>query len=139
MFLDLFAGTGQIGIEALSRGAANCVFVDNDPQAMALIKANVAKLKGDNYTLIHQEAEAALATLSCDFDLIYIDPPYTYGKVETLLSAILAGNKLKDDGLIILEQSITEPLILPTGLTLYKTKKYGKTNIYYMITASLDA
>lgn len=133
-FLDLFAGTGQIGIEALSRGAKFSVFVDNDIDAVSLIRHNTSKLKADNHSIIQQNAYTALDMLKEKMDIIYIDPPYTYTDLNELLEKIVEKNILNyDDGIIIVEKSATDEFKIPEGLCLYKQKKYGKTNIYYLI------
>jgi 16S rRNA (guanine(966)-N(2))-methyltransferase RsmD len=106
--LDLYAGTGAIGIEALSRGAAQVTFVDSDRRAEALIRANLARCGvEDGYAIIRAAAARAVATLGASptfvpFDIILLDPPYDHPPADALadLDRLLAG-----DGVIVLEHA----------------------------------
>lgn len=134
-FLDLFAGTGQMGLEAISRGASKVIFVDNDADAIALVKENLQKLKeltSTDHQLYHRSASEVIEMLSDPADVIYIDPPYTYGETYRLLEQIAKHKCLQDGGLLILEQSVSEPLTLPDTWEVVKTKKYGKSHIHYL-------
>lgn len=108
-FLDLFAGSGAIGIEALSREASFCAFVDNDPRAIKCIRENLAFTKlEDGALVIQKNALAAIAELSIKkyrFDIVYLDPPYKAALEEETLR-LLAGSGITDrDTLVILEAS----------------------------------
>lgn len=99
--LDLFAGTGQLGIEALSRGAASCVFIDSDKAAAAIVRDNLKACGLEGQVL---QADAIGYLDSCGkFDLIFIDPPYDSGLYDGVLQKINLVDILSDGGIIICE------------------------------------
>lgn len=100
--LDLFAGTGQLGIEALSRGAKNCVFVDGDREAVALIKENLKKTKLEGQ-VVQGDSLQYLATCRKTFDIILLDPPYGEKFLENAIKCISEIDILAEDGIIICE------------------------------------
>jgi 16S rRNA (guanine966-N2)-methyltransferase len=108
-FLDLFAGTGSIGIEALSRGARSAVFVDAHPASIKLLQSNLQFVgPEDDYRIMHFQAAKALQLLArehCCFDLIFLDPPFAAGLLETTLQLIFAENLLRTGGLLITEHA----------------------------------
>ncbi|MCX6553531.1 MAG: 16S rRNA (guanine(966)-N(2))-methyltransferase RsmD [Candidatus Aminicenantes bacterium] len=109
IFLDGFAGTGNIGIEALSRGAEYVIFIDDLPEAARLIKHNAEKIgiASDFYRVIPGDFNRSIITLGKDgfqFDLIYLDPPYAMLEYANPLKVIFKRNVLKKDGLIVLER-----------------------------------
>lgn len=107
-FLDLFAGSGAIGLEALSRGAAQVVFVEKDFLALQTIKKNIAKLGCErDCKILAIDAKAALKRLKHPFDLIYIDPPYlyTHKNCMELLQTIDDSSLLGPEGLLFLERA----------------------------------
>ena len=130
-FLDLFSGSGAIAIEALSRGAASAVLVENNRDALNIIKQNIHFTKfEDEAVIVKSDAIAYLRGLSkVDFDLIFIDPPY--GKeLEKQAILVLDSKKFTNpDVKIIVEARLEEDLsyIEDTGFVIYKTKNY-KTN-----------
>lgn len=131
-FLDLFAGVGSIGFEALSRGASRVVFVDNSLQAVRLIHAN-SQLLGveDAVMVMKHEAYVAVQRLAkkhLSFDLIYIDPPYDLDSsyIEGLLRSIATHALLRQGGLLFLENSSREEIAVE-GLSLRKRRKFGNT------------
>ena len=128
--LDLFAGTGQIGIEALSRGAATVTFVDSSVDAVKLVKENLAitGLSG-KATVLRADALQFLKTCG-KFDIIYIDPPYKTGLAEDALHLINQFDILKDNGIIVCENIYGN--VLPELMPPYykiKARKYGKIAI----------
>ena len=126
--LDLFAGTGQLGIECLSRGAAGAVFVDQSPEAVKLVKENL-KICGMNAAVFREDALSFLRHCG-RFDLIFVDPPYDAGLYEDVLKTINLVDILSDSGIIIAEarrEAALPDLTLP-----YRKRKevvYGKTKI----------
>jgi len=129
--LDLFAGSGGIGIEALSRGAKTCYFVDKDKDSLACIRENL-KLVGfeDKSFVIPYDVMNALSSLGAKkaaFDIIFIDPPYRMGLEKEALTLISRYGLLKDDGLIIVESSVETPFdyLEDIGLTCVRNKEYG--------------
>ncbi|MGQ0736536.1 MAG: 16S rRNA (guanine(966)-N(2))-methyltransferase RsmD [Acidobacteriota bacterium] len=103
--LDLFAGTGALGLEALSRGAAQAVFIDHDRRAVALVAENAARCGvGERCVIIRATVERALEQASArgPFDLIFVDPPYEFDAVSTVTAAARA---LARGGLLVLEHT----------------------------------
>ena len=126
--LDLFAGTGQMGIEALSRGARECVFVDSSRQSLNIVKENL-KLCSLQGTVISGDAVSYLSRGE-KFDLVFMDPPYDSDLYEKCLEALHQFDILSDGGIIICE-SRQDRTIPGTFLNDYSMKqyRYGKTKI----------
>ncbi len=128
-FLDLFAGTGAMGIEALSRGAVAVTLNDKDRVSQALIKKNLEKLKiSDRVKLTALDGTALDKFTNDKYDIIYIDPPYKAGLNELALKASL--NLLSDNGVIILE-SETKFGAEIKGLEIFDERKYGRVLITF--------
>lgn len=129
--LDLFAGTGQLGIEALSRGARRAVFVDQRKAAADLVKENLRRTRlGDQAQVIQGEYGAYLSRCREKFDLIFLDPPYGETFLENALKRISEIDILSDNGIIVAESPVGKALPgeLP-GLFRKKSYKYGITAI----------
>ena len=127
--LDLFGGTGQLGIEALSRGAASAVFVDQSDRACRLIKENLAKTKLDTVSkIIKNDYANYLQTTRETFDIILLDPPYAEIFLENCLKLITEIDILHSGGIIVCERPLGKDLILEfDGYTRSKDYKYGNT------------
>ncbi len=114
--LDLFAGSGALGIEGLSRGMEKVIMIDKDRQAIQTIKKNVQSCELDNQVEIYRnDAERALKALikrDIHFDYIFLDPPYHRQKLEVILHTIEKSNLLKQQGMIIVEHDSDLSLIL---------------------------
>ena len=127
--LDLYAGSGAMGLEALSRGAAGVVFVEADRDAVRAIERNLDKLRLTGATVVRTEAMTGLAqeaTAGRKYDLVLIDPPYAMTDFDTL--ARYLPRVLADDGLAVLESAArTEPEL--AGLAVRTTRKYGSTRV----------
>ena len=126
--LDLFSGTGQMGIEALSRGAARCVFVDADRAAVRLTKLNLEKtgLKGE----VYQDDALRFLESREKYDLIIIDPPYQSGLYEKVLQRIKDFDKLHTGGIMVVESSADyEPESPGAPYFKLRTYRYGKVRI----------
>jgi 16S rRNA (guanine(966)-N(2))-methyltransferase RsmD len=124
--LDLFAGTGAVGLEALSRGAARAVLIDNDRRAVALIAANVALCAaGDRCAIIRDTAEHALqGQIDGDpFDLVILDPPYDFASMAPVITS--AVRHLAAGGLLIVEHAWRRPLPLAAGARAVRTVRSG--------------
>jgi len=142
-FLDLCAGSGNIGIEALSRGASSVTFVDYSSKSLALIKQNLAKCnldpKSPQVTIIRKSAKQAinlLAEKGKKFDIIYFDPPYDSDIYVEILHEIDNKRIFADEGLIIVEHSHDKILLDSIGrLSLKDTREYGNTKLsfYYSV------
>lgn len=135
-FLDLFAGSGAIGMEALSRGAEQAVFVENAAPCHDVIKRNLAHTKlGDGARLLCMDAAAALDRLAEEnaaFDVIYMDPPYAAGLAEMMLEKILKKNLLSGDGYAIWERAAKLPYTLPAGYSVLREKEYRTTALTFL-------
>ncbi len=129
--LDLFGGTGQLGIEALSRGAKNAVFVDEREDACKLIKENLkrTKLEGQGQ-ICRSDYSAFLKSTSNKFDIIFLDPPYAEVFLENSLNLITQIDILQSGGIIVTERPVEKTLLCNfPGYIRSKDYKYGKTLI----------
>lgn len=132
--LDLFSGSGALGIEALSRGASHVVFVDNSRESVASIKENLAhcKVPSDAYTIIPGDYASALKTLrDRKFDLVMIDPPYGLdlcGKAVELADGLRV---VGYSGLVVVEQRIGEQLTVPCGMSA-DVRKMGQVKLTFL-------
>ena len=127
--LDLFAGTGALGLEALSRGAGHVTFIDSGRAAQKLIRANIAKLRRDaNTTLLSADAARLPDGEACD--LIFLDPPYGKGLGLKALQAAKAKGWIAPDALIVWEESQAQ--IAPAGFTLLDQRRYGDTWVTFL-------
>ncbi len=134
--LDIFAGTGAMGLEAISRSANKAVFIDHGQQAKQLIETNFKRCKFDRqknqHKTINQSAKTALPQLAGQlFDIIFMDPPYSKDLVPELLLIIAQHKLLHNDGIICIEED--KKTILPEVLanfTQIDRRKYGNTVIY---------
>ena len=126
--LDLFAGTGALGLEALSRGAAHVTFVDDGVKSRALIRRNIEICQAQGATkLFRRDARKLGPCPSAPFDLIFLDPPYGKRLGEKALDAALTGNWIAPDALIVWEENV--PVDLTAGITLLDARRYGDTTI----------
>jgi 16S rRNA (guanine966-N2)-methyltransferase len=126
--LDLFAGTGALGLEALSRGAAHVSFVDDGAKALSLIRQNIALCDAQAETrIIKRDARRLAPHEGAAFDLIFLDPPYGKGLGDVALTQAMAGGWIAPEALIVWEESAA--ITPPDGLTLLDTRRYGDTVI----------
>ena len=135
--LDLYAGTGALGLESLSRGAKAAVFVDAALSSCEVIQKNIDLCKmAEETTLIHHDIMSSPfpQSLRTDpFDLIFMDPPYGKESVETTLGKSDFIDLLAPKGIVVVEQSFKESLAEPVnGLDIYRQKKYSKTRISFL-------
>ena len=122
-FLDLFSGTGSIGIEALSRGAKKVVFVDGSRESASIIKNNLLKLK-ESAVVEVISAETYLLKSNEKFDYIFLDPPYNYKEADNLFRIISDRNLLNEGGVIIYEHA-NDYDFSSEYYEIYDTRKYG--------------
>ncbi|WP_299860548.1 16S rRNA (guanine(966)-N(2))-methyltransferase RsmD [uncultured Roseobacter sp.] len=126
--LDLFAGTGALGLEALSRGAAHVSFVDDGRVAQVLIRQNIAKLRAEGQTdLIPRDATRLPVHDAAPYDLIFLDPPYGKDLGGKALVAADAGGWLSQDAFIVWEEA--QPMPAPDGFAPIDHRRYGDTHI----------
>lgn len=128
--LDLFAGCGQLGIEALSRGAAFCTFVENNRQAYKIVESNIKLCNMEGCSkLVFSDALSFLMKKD-NFDIAFLDPPYSAGLIEQVMPKLT--RIMSSDGVIICETSKDKELPSAVGdWSVSKVKKYGKTKLTY--------
>ncbi len=131
--LDLFAGTGALSIEAISRGAAHAVLVDDGVEARGLIRQNVEALGLGAVTRVFRRDATRLgdAAPNPPFDLVFCDPPYGRGLGEAALASALAGGWLTSGALVVLEEAREAVVALPEGLELLERRDYGTTQFVF--------
>lgn len=135
--LDLFAGSGALGIEALSRGVAKAIFVDSHPESITLTRNNLS-LTGllDSATLLLMDANKALKRFSTEgrlFDIIFADPPYNDKELSHSILKLLADQEyLSSGGVIAFETDSRSELKLPDNLQLSSRKIYGETSLCFL-------
>ena len=134
--LDLFAGSGALGIEAISRGAAFCLFVETDAAARAAIRENTEGLGLNGVTRLHRRSATSLGTrpagMSDPFTLAFLDPPYGQNLIEATLPGLLEGGWLADGALIVCEQGRAEPAPAADGFTLEDERRFGDTRVRFL-------
>lgn len=130
--LDVFAGSGALGIEALSRGAGFAAFVEAHSQAASVIKRNLTDL-GASGEVYRTKAERWVEDGAPDaFGLIFIDPPYALPTAQ--VAALVAGIKesfAADEALFVVERSTRDPFVWPDGVDALRSKKYGETTLHF--------
>ena len=141
--LDLYAGTGALGIEAKSRGSGRVTFVERDPRALVLLRQNLALLglspaEVEILGMPVDKALARLASAGCLYDLILADPPYGDPSISEALAGIIAGRLLSPGGLLALEHRTAAPPALPSGLALKGRRKYGDTAISFLAVEEIN-
>jgi 16S rRNA (guanine966-N2)-methyltransferase len=131
--IDLFAGTGALGVEALSRGAAFAMFVDDGAEARALIRANVETLGLGGVTRIFRADATRLgkAPAGPRFQLAFLDPPYGLDRAGPALAALAKGGWLDDGAICVIEESAKAAVALPPGFKLIERRAYGETAIAF--------
>jgi 16S rRNA (guanine966-N2)-methyltransferase len=124
--LDLFAGTGALGLEALSRGAAEVTFVDDGSRALSLLKANIAKMRVEGDTrILRQDATRLPPNPGGPFGLAFLDPPYGKTLGEAALASAIKGNWLAPGAVVVWEEGTPPPI--PPGLAVLDQRRYGDT------------
>lgn len=131
--LDMFGGSGAMGLEALSRGAHYCVIIENNKTAFQIIEENKESLScGDAAQLRFSDFRTAFHRGEC-FDIIFLDPPYRKGLLEDALLFISENRLKKENGVIVAEMGSDEIIDLPvTGLEIVKEKQYGNTKVLFL-------
>lgn len=129
---DLFAGSGALGLEALSRGAAHCLFVDSDRAAVACIRVNVERLGASDRADVRQQAvEHGGAPPPRPCDLIFLDPPYGTGLAEAALERISNPAWLARSGWVSVETD-KAGLALPSGFNAQASRRFGKAHLHLL-------
>lgn len=125
--LDLYAGSGALGIEALSRSAKWCDFVENNKAAIKVIESNLQKTRLDNCEIYHANANDYLTNCKKKYDIVFLDPPYKKGLCDTSMELLYQQNLLNEGALIICETSTSETI--SSRFNIIKQAKYGTVKI----------
>jgi 16S rRNA (guanine966-N2)-methyltransferase len=137
--LDAFAGTGALGLEALSRGAAHATFIENDRTALAALRANIAVLREEKSTAIlpadalHPPRAGRAATLA------FLDPPYGDDLAAPALTALAAAGWFAPAALVVVEVAARQNLAAPAGFTLLEERRYGAARLVFLRFGSVRA
>jgi 16S rRNA (guanine966-N2)-methyltransferase len=131
--IDLFAGSGALGLEALSRGAARALFVDDGAPARALLRANIETLGLGGVTRVFRRdaTKLGLAPVDEGFSLAFLDPPYSQTLAPPALRALHEGGWLTKDSLVVIEEAATESIQLPEAYVAEDARKYGDTQVVF--------
>ena len=132
IFLDLFAGIGTMGLEAISRGMSEVIFFENNIEVINILRTNCLDICKNNQFKIYEE-DLINSKLEIEFQnisVVYIDPPYAKYNLTKILENL--SNKIIDTTLIGLETSEKENIVIPENLNLLQKKTYGKTIIYFL-------
>ena len=132
---DIFAGSGALGLEAISRGADFCLFAETEPKARAAIRANIDKMKVSEDARLHRydatKLKIAPGNMRGKFTHIFMDPPYNKGLWKPVLSRIIYQDILAEGGVIILEESI-DAEIEPRGFEILADKTWGAARVLFL-------
>lgn len=132
--LDLFAGTGALGLEALSRGASHVTFVETGTEGRGLIRDHIEAFGAGGITkLLRRDAtDLGVPGTFGQFDLVFLDPPYGKGLGEKALTGIAAGGWLKPGATIVFEESVEAEMAIPQGFTLEDRREYGAAAVHFL-------
>lgn len=132
--LDLFAGTGALGLEALSRGAAFCLFVEDAAEARALIRTNVETFGQMGHTKIYRRNATSLGASEGlgTFDLALLDPPYDKGLGEAALQALAQGGWLRADAIVVLEERRGNTIATPAEFETLDQRELADTQMLFL-------
>ena len=127
--LDLFAGSGSMGIEALSRGAKYVTFIDNSPDCIKQINKNLQEYKND-YSVLKLDVSKYINEVASKYDIIFFDPPFDYVTEDINADISEIGNNLNKNAFIVIHRhSNSSSIVLPNDVQLYKEKYYGQSKI----------
>jgi 16S rRNA (guanine966-N2)-methyltransferase len=131
-FLDLYAGSGAVGLEAASRGATAVVLVEQDPAALRAMRANIEALAIAGVEVRGERVERVLAQQAATaYDVVFVDPPYS-DPVDGVLERLVAGDWLAPDAVVAVERaSRGAPLSWPSGLEALRSRRYGEATLWY--------
>ena len=135
--LDLFAGTGNLGLESWSRGAEAITFIDESNESLRLVQNNIAKCRADkDCTVIKGNAVNVIDRLHKQgqlFDFAFCDPPYNKGWIEKIINALVTSPVLNQGGYLVVERAVHEAIDnLPTAFELVRSEKYGETIVDFI-------
>lgn len=131
--MDVFAGTGALGLEALSRGASHVTFVEKSVKSIALLNTNITKMKVESDTTLIKKRATNLPPTTTPCDFIFMDPPYGRGLLAPTIECLLEGGWLNDGGVIIAELSAEEDFSVPGDLRLIDERTQGIQRVVFLI------
>jgi 16S rRNA (guanine966-N2)-methyltransferase len=139
--LDLFAGSGALGIEALSRGAAHCLFIDTDPAAREAIESNLASLRLGDRAVVARADATRLGSPPPDgrFDLAFLDPPYNRSMVEPTLECLARQGWLNDGAVVVVEREVGEAPLQAPGYDRLDVRDWGVARVHFLAWRSAPA
>jgi len=139
--VDLFAGSGALAIEALSRGARTALFIDNGAEARALLRANVESLGLGGVTRIFRADATKLgrAPAGDPFTLAFLDPPYDKGLAGPALAGLVDGGWLAKGALVVVEESAKADIGAPAPLSIVDERTYGETKVLFLVFGDAEA
>jgi 16S rRNA (guanine966-N2)-methyltransferase len=130
-FLDLYAGSGAVGLEAASRGAAPVVLVERDPSALRALRTNVAALELPGVAVHAQPVSAFLAADAVEFDVVFLDPPYADDVAGVLLTLATRGWLAAGATVVVERASRGSPPTWPDGIAFDRSRRYGEGTLWY--------
>jgi 16S rRNA (guanine(966)-N(2))-methyltransferase RsmD len=139
--LDLFSGSGSLGLEALSRGAKSITFVELDNTALHVLTKNIDQFRNIKHkiSVIHSDALSYLESRAAVFDLILMDPPFRYPHLQQITERIFKNNFLEKQGVLVVHHEVNNPLLKSgTIYQFYKQKKVGRSLVSFIIQENFD-
>ncbi|MBL26806.1 MAG: 16S rRNA (guanine(966)-N(2))-methyltransferase RsmD [Rhodospirillaceae bacterium] len=135
--LDVFAGSGAVGLEALSRGAARAVFIENGREALSSLRRNIAALGETGRTRVLAADARHLGAAPEVFDFVFLDPPYGVGLLGPTLTALTAGGWLAPGAAVVAELAAKEPFVPPEGFQVRDERRYGAGRFVFLMRGAL--
>jgi 16S rRNA (guanine(966)-N(2))-methyltransferase RsmD len=130
-FLDLYAGSGAVGLEAASRGAGHVVLVEREPKAAQVIRTNIALLGISDVAVVMTPVERYLASAPQPFDVVFLDPPYAE-PVDATLALLTEGGWLSSEAVVCVERASRDAATSwPDGIAALRSRRYGDTTLWY--------
>jgi len=130
--VDLFAGSGAVGLEAVSRGAVSCDFFETDQDALRCLSANIRACGVEDRCTVHRDSAKLLRPVRQKFDLVFLDPPYTEEAVDQAVGAVLKAGYLADDGLLVAQSHPDYQVTIPPAMVLIDERRYGAARFLLM-------
>lgn len=130
--LELFAGTGALGLEALSRGAAHCTFVENAKPALAALHANIAKCRAEDRSHVDTVDAFRLGRQARPYDIVLLDPPYKEGAIEQGLISALDAGAIGPETLVVAQLDPKTPWEKPNGFAMLDERRYGAARFLFL-------
>jgi len=131
--LELFAGTGALGLEALSRGAAHCTFVETGRPALAALRANIAKCRVEDRSKVDTADAFHLGRQSKPYEILLLDPPYKDGAVEQAIHSAVEAGAVGPETLVIAQLDPKTAWTLPEGFNLLDERRYGAARFLFLM------